>query len=137
MQVSLIEKHHTNILPFTFLLKHCIAFLTVLLFVARIHYLLGLPLVDEDDLSKQSKRSDDTLLPNGSFSLVTNEKLLKLKEVADDVHDPKLLDLYRAVNHYVQMARKNNEYVLWKYDSNQEGLVLVLKQNLTGILYYG
>ncbi len=83
------------------------------------------------------KRADETLLPNGNFSLVTHEKLLKLKELAEAAHDPKLNDLYRAVNHYVQMAKKNNEYVLWKYDANQEGLVLVLKQNLNGILYYG
>jgi len=103
----------------------------------HINYLFGLPLVDNDNHHEKSKRADDSFLPNESFSLVTNEKLFKLKELADAVHDPKLDDLYRAVNHYVQIARKNNEYVLWKYDANQEGLVLVLKQNLNGILYYG
>jgi hypothetical protein len=101
------------------------------------NHLFGLPLIEEENSNYKIKRADDTSLPNGNFSLVTNEKLLKLKELADAVHDPKLHDLYRAVNHYVQMARKNNEYVLWKYDANQEGLVLVLKQNLNGILYYG
>jgi len=110
---------------------------TALILAVHIHHLFGVPLIDEGDHNENFKRSDDTLLPNGNFSLVTNEKLLKLKELADSVHDPKLHDLYRAVNHYVQMARKNNEYVLWKYDANQEGLVLVLKQNLNGILYYG
>jgi hypothetical protein len=103
----------------------------------HIHFLIGLPLIDEDDNHGNIKRSDENFLPNGNFSLVTNEKLLKLKELADAVHDPKLNDLYRAVNHYAQMAKKNNEYVLWKYDANQEGLVLILKQNLNGILYYG
>ncbi|CAF1351986.1 unnamed protein product [Adineta ricciae] len=111
-----------------------IILLTVLILVVHVHYLFGLPVMDEVE---QSKRSDETLLPNGNFTLVTNEKLQKLKEVAEAAHDPKLHDLYRAVNHYVQIARKNNEYVLWKYDANQEGLVLVLKQNLNGILYYG
>jgi hypothetical protein len=103
----------------------------------HVHYLFGLPLIDEDNHDEKIKRSDDALLPNGNFSLVTNEKLLKLKELADTIHDPKLDDLYRAVNHYVHIARKNNEYVLWKYDATQEGLVLILKQNLNGILYYG
>ncbi|CAF0841075.1 unnamed protein product [Adineta ricciae] len=111
-----------------------IILLTALILAAHVHYLFGLPVMDEDE---HSKRSDETLLPNGNFTLVTNEKLQKLKEVAEAAHDPKLHDLYRAVNHYVQIARKNNEYVLWKYDANQEGLVLVLKQNLNGILYYG
>ncbi len=103
----------------------------------HIDYLSGLPLVDADKYDEKFKRADDTFLPNGTFTLVTDEKLHKLKELADAVHDPKLDDLYRAVNHYVQMARKNNEYVLWKYDTNQEGLVLILKQNLNRILYYG
>jgi hypothetical protein len=104
----------------------------------QIHFLFGLPIIDDDDENiGRMKRADETLLPNANFSLVTSEKLLKLKELADAAHDPKLTDLYRAVNHYVQMAKKNNEYVLWKYDANQEGLVLVLKQNLNGILYYG
>jgi len=108
-----------------------------IILAVHIDYLFGLPLIEEDNHIKKFKRSDDTLLPDGNFSLVTSEKLLKLKELADAVHDPKLDDLYRAVNHYVQMARKNNEYVLWKYDANQEGLVLALKPNLNGILYYG
>lgn len=105
----------------------------------QIHFLIGLPLVNDDDDGHfgKMKRADENLLPNGNFSVVTTEKLHKLKQLADAVHDPKLNDLYRAVNHYVQMAKKNNEYVLWKYDANQEGLVLVLKQNLNGILYYG
>jgi len=111
--------------------------LTLLILTLRIHYSFGLPLIDENDHNEKIKRSDDVFLPNENFSLVTNEKLLKLKELADAVHDPKLDDLYRAVNHYFQMARKNNEYVLWKYDATQEGLVLMLKQNLNGILYYG
>lgn len=100
-----------------------------------IQCLSGLPLID--DSHDEFKRSDDEFLPNNNLQLVTNEKLMKLKELAESVHDPRLTDLYRAVNHYVQMAKKNNEYVLWKYDANQEGLVLVLKQNLNGILYYG
>ncbi|UJR21032.1 hypothetical protein I4U23_024132 [Adineta vaga] len=114
-----------------------IVLLTALILTVHVHYLCGLPVADEEEQNNQFKRSDDTLLPNGNYTLVTNEKLQKLKEVADAVHDPKLHELYRAVNHYVQIARKNNEYVLWKYDANQEGLVLVLKQNLNGILYYG
>lgn len=106
-----------------------------MILTAHIANLFGLPLINDD--VEQFKRSDDELLPNSNFSLVTNEKLLKLKELADAAEDPKLKELYRAVNHYVQIARKNHEYVLWKYDINQEGLVLVLKQNLNGILYYG
>jgi hypothetical protein len=104
----------------------------------HIQFLIGLPIInDDDDHNGKIKRSDENFLPNGNFSLVTNEKLFKLKEFADSLNDPKLHDLYRAVNHYVKMAQKNNEYVLWKYDANQEGLVLILKQNLNGILYYG
>ncbi|CAF2510333.1 unnamed protein product [Rotaria sp. Silwood2] len=118
-------------------MQNIIIFLTALIFVVHIHCLFGLPLIDDDEHDVKIKRSDSTLLPNEIFSLVTDEKLLKLKELADIAHDSKLHDLYRAVNHYVQMARKNNEYVLWKYDTNQEGLVLTLKQNLNGILYYG
>ena len=83
------------------------------------------------------RRSIDSILPTSNFSLVTEEKLSKLKEIGNSISDPKLLNLYRAVSHYFQMARKNNEYVLWKYDPTQEGLVLALKQNLNGILYYG
>jgi hypothetical protein len=122
---------------FSMFSKNLIIFLTTLILAVHIHYLFGLPLIEEDNHDEKFKRSDDTLLPNGNYSLVTNEKLLKLKELADAVHDPKLNDLYRAVNHYVSMARKNNEYVVWKYDADQEGLVLMLKQNLNGILYYG
>jgi len=118
-------------------MQNFIIFLTALVLAVHIHYLVGLPLIEEDSHDEKFKRSDDTLLPNGNYSLITDEKLQKLKELADAVHDPKLHDLYRAVNHYVKMARKNNEYVVWKYDANQEGLVLVLKQNLNGILYYG
>ena len=102
----------------------------------HIQFTFGIPLID-DDSHERATRSEDDFLPNSNLQLVTNEKLMKLKELAESVHDPKLTDLYRAVNHYVQMAKKNNEYVLWKYDANQEGLVLVLKQNLNGILYYG
>ena len=102
----------------------------------HIQFSLGKPLID-DDSHETAKRSEEDFLPNSNLQLVTNEKLMKLKELAESVHDSKLTDLYRAVNHYVQMAKKNNEYVLWKYDANQEGLVLVLKQNLNGILYYG
>lgn len=98
---------------------------------------MGLPFLDEDNPNESSKRSEESFLPNGNFSLVTHEKLLQLKELADAAHDPKLHELYRAVNHYLQIAQKNNEYVLWKYDAQHEGLVLVLKQNLNGILYYG
>ncbi|CAF1001555.1 unnamed protein product [Adineta steineri] len=118
-------------------MQNFIIFLTAFILTAHVHYIFGLPIADVKEHNEPEKRSDDTLLPNENFSLVTNEKLIKLKEVADAVHDPKLHDLYRAVNHYVKMARKNNEYVLWKYDASQEGLVLVLKQNLNGILYYG
>jgi hypothetical protein len=101
---------------------------------AHIQNIFSAPVVHDNE---NVKRSDETLLPGDSFSHVTNEKLLKLKELANAVHDPKLNDLYRAVDHYVHIARKNNEYVLWKYDANQEGLVLTLKPNLNGILYYG
>ncbi|CAF1934725.1 unnamed protein product [Rotaria magnacalcarata] len=121
------------------IMQNLIAFIIVVILTIHIQFLVGLPLMNDDETysDQNSKRSDEPLLPNGNFSLVTKEKLLKLQELADAVHDPKLHDLYRAVNHYVQMAKKNNEYVLWKYDANQEGLVLVLKQNLNGILYYG
>ena len=98
---------------------------------------MALPLIDEENFHENNKRAEDSFLPNGNFSLVTNEKLLQLKELANAIQDPKLQDLYRAVNHYVQIAQKNNEYVLWKYDAQHEGLVLVLRQNLNGILYYG
>ncbi|CAF2986691.1 unnamed protein product [Rotaria sp. Silwood2] len=120
-------------------MQNFILFIVVIIVAMNIQFIIGLPLIDSDDNynNERLKRSDETLLPNGNFSLVTKEKLLKLQELANAVHDPKLHDLYRAVNHYVQMAKKNNEYVLWKYDANQEGLVLVLKQNLNGILYYG
>jgi len=118
-------------------MQNIIILTAAIILAVHIHYLYGLPVIDEDNQIEKTKRSDDTLLPNGNFSLVTNEKLSKLKELADAVHDPKLNDLYRAVSHYVHMARKNNEYVVWKYDANQEGLVLMLKQNLNGILYYG
>ena len=114
------------------------SFLMFVILTVQIHFLIGLPFMDDGDENfGKMKRADEDLLPNANFSVVTTEKLLKLKQLADTVHDPKLHDLYRAVNHYVQMAKKNNEYVLWKYDANQEGLVLVLKQNLNGILYYG
>ena len=109
----------------------------VLFVIIYINYITALPLITEDNFNEQVKRADDTFLPNGNLALVTEEKLRKLKELAFAAHDPKLHELYRAVNHYVQLAQKNNEYVLWKYDANQEGLVLVLKQNLNGILYYG
>ncbi|CAF1040281.1 unnamed protein product [Rotaria sp. Silwood1] len=120
-------------------MQNFIVFIIVIILAVNIQFLIGLPLIDGDDNynNERLKRSDESLLPNGNFSLVTNEKLLKLQELANVVQDSKLQDLYRAVNHYVQMAKKNNEYVLWKYDANQEGLVLVLKQNLNGILYYG
>ncbi|CAF3413615.1 unnamed protein product [Rotaria sp. Silwood1] len=118
-------------------MHHFIVFLTTFIFIIHIHCLLGVPLISDDEHDEKIKRSDNALLPNENFSLVTDEKLIKLKELASVVSDSKLHDLYRAVNHYVQMARKNNEYVLWKYDTNQEGLVLTLKQNLNGILYYG
>ncbi|CAF3354227.1 unnamed protein product [Rotaria socialis] len=120
-------------------MQNLIVFIIVVILTIHVQFLIGLPLINDDEThsDQKSRRSDEPLLPNGNFSLVTNEKLLKLQELADAVHDPKLHDLYRAVNHYVQMAKKNNEYVLWKYDANQEGLVLVLKQNLNGILYYG
>ena len=113
--------------------------MAALVLAIQFHYLVGLPAIDidENDQMHEVKRSDEGLLPNENFSPVTKEKLQKLKELATTNHDPKLNDLYRAVSHYVQMARKNNEYVLWKYDDSQEGLVLVLKQNLNGILYYG
>jgi hypothetical protein len=135
MQVSSIEKKN-NIFKY-FFSKNCIIFSVVLILTVYINYLTGLPLNDEDNINEKFKRLDETFLPNGNLSLVTDEKLRLLKELANAVHDPKLHDLYRAVNHYVQLAQKNNEYVLWKYDANQEGLVLVLKQNLNGILYYG
>jgi hypothetical protein len=122
-------------------IKHLIIYSIVLILTVHVYNLFSLPTIDNDEdddrVETLSQRSQETLLPNGNFSLVTNEKLLKLKELAETMHDPKLQDLFHAVQHYVQMARKNNEYVLWKYDANQEGLVLALKQNLNGILYYG
>jgi len=130
------DQMRENIFLFLFS-KSLIMFITVILAI-HIQFLIGLPINDDDNnYNEKNKRADETFLPNENFSLVTTEKLLKLKAFADGVHDPKLHDLYRAVNHYVQMAKKNNEYVLWKYDANQEGLVLILKQNLNGILYYG
>jgi hypothetical protein len=139
MKVKRILIYKQKLISF-FILKNITVFITVVILAVHIHFLAGLPLVDDDDDNnnmKIFKRSDETLLPNGKYSLVTNEKLLKLKELANTVHDPKLNDLYLAVNHYVQMAKKNNEHVEWKYDANQEGLVLILKPNLNGILYYG
>lgn len=121
---------------FLLLFKSFIFFLTVVILATQIHLLISLPLVD-DEYSGNVKRADNTFLPNGNFSLVTNDKLLKLKELADAAHDPKVHSLFRVVNHYVQMAKKNHEYVLWKYDPNEKGFVLALKQNLNGILYYG
>ncbi|CAF0769916.1 unnamed protein product [Rotaria sordida] len=120
-------------------MQNFIVFIIAVIVTMNIQFLIGVPLINDDDYynNERSKRFDQTFLPNGNFSLVTKEKLIKLQELANVVHDPKLHDLYRAVNHYAQMAKKNNEYVLWKYDANQEGLVLVLKQNLNGILYYG
>jgi hypothetical protein len=135
MQVSLIETKSSYFEYF--FCKNLISFSIVLILAVYINYLTALPLNAQDNFNEKSKRSDETFLPNGNLSLVTDEKLSKLKELANVIHDPKLHDLYRAVNHYVQLAQKNNEYVLWKYDANQEGLVLVLKQNLNGILYYG
>jgi hypothetical protein len=139
MQVNLIlttrRKAKTRFVCF---FKNLIVFITVVIFAIHIHLLIGLPLKDDDDDNNNKlKRSDGSLFPNGNFTIVTNEKLLQLKELADVVHDPKLLDLYRAVNHYVQLARKNNEYALWKYDADQKGLVLILKPTVNGILHYG
>ncbi|CAF1409620.1 unnamed protein product [Adineta steineri] len=114
-------------------MRNLIVFITAIIFTIQIHRLDSKPLNDNARL----KRSDGSLLPNESFTMITNEKLMKLKDLAKAKDDPKLHDLYRAVNHYVQIARKNNEYVLWKYDANREGLVLVLKPNLNGILHYG
>jgi len=118
-------------------MQNLIVFLTAIILAAHLQYIFGVPVGHENDASENMKRSDEKLLPSADFSLVTNEKLLKLKELASVVHDPKLNDLYRAVDHYVHIARKNNEHVMWKYDANQEGLVLTLKPNLNGILYYG
>ena len=120
----------------TLSLKKFILLITIVVLTIHARFLLGSPIIDEKVDEKNHPSADD-FLPGETFSLVTNEKLAKLKDLADAVHDPKFQDLYRAVDHYVKMARKNNEYVLWKYDSHQEGLVLVLKQNLNGILYYG
>ncbi|UJR28482.1 hypothetical protein I4U23_009720 [Adineta vaga] len=116
-------------------MQSLIIFFTTILFAIHIQLSMGMPL--KTDNVQRLKRSDDTFLPNDKFALITNEKLQKLKQFADLIHDPKLLDLYNAVNHYVQSANKNNEHVLWKYDANQEGLVLSLQPNLSGILYYG
>ena len=99
-------------------MKNLFLVLTVVILAVHVHILFGLPLTDNVDTSAaKSKRSEESLLPNANFAVVTSEKLLKLKELADAANDPKLHDLYRAVNHYVQMAKKNNEYVLWKYDA--------------------
>ena len=101
----------------------------------HVHVLTSIPI--NSDSFDLVKRSDDTFFPNENFTLITNEKLQQLKDLANVIHDPKLHDLYRTVSHYVQLARKNNEYVLWKYDANEGGIVLSLKPNLNGILYYG
>ncbi|CAF0747202.1 unnamed protein product, partial [Didymodactylos carnosus] len=77
------------------------------------------------------------LIPVENFSVVTEKVLEKLKYLAMKSNDEKLRELYNVVNHYVQYANNNNEYVLWMYDPNKEGLVLILKQFLNGILYYG
>lgn len=114
-----------------------ILFSIALFITLHINGLMAIPLMIEENFHENFKRSEESFLPNGNFSLVTNEKLLQLKELANAIHDPKLQDLYQAVNHYVQIAQRNNEYVLWKYDAQHEGLVLVLRQNLNGILYYG
>lgn len=97
----------------------------------------ALSIVDHDEQLNNYRRSNDGFLPGPDFSIVTNEKLSKLKELADKIQDPKLFNLYQAVQRCVQLARKNDEHVLWKYDNKQEGLVLILKKNLNGILYYG
>ena len=103
-----------------------------------IQILFGLPLATGNDLeSVRAKRGDEKYFPDENLSMVTEEKLLKLKEFADANRDPKLYELYDAVSHYVHVAHNNKEYVLWKYDADKEGLVLVLKKNLNGILYYG
>ena len=83
------------------------------------------------------KRLDNALLPTAHFSVVTDDKLLELGELTRKIQDPALRELYDIVQHYVQLARKVGSHVLWKYDAAQEGLVLVLKQNLDGIMYYG
>jgi hypothetical protein len=118
-----------------------LSYAVALVLIFHVPFLMGLPMEDDNDQFQRSspvvKRSDGSFLLNGNFSLVTSEKLQKLKELANEMRDPRLQDLYLAVHHYVQMAQKNNEYVLWKYDTHQEGLVLALKQNLSGILYYG
>jgi hypothetical protein len=141
MQVDFnFNQHKKNYFYFKFL-KNLFLFITVVILAIHLHVLNGLPLIEDDDDNNNNyehmKRSDENFLPNEMFSLVTNEKLFKLQELANAVHDPKLHELYRVVKHYVQLAAKNNEYVLWKYDANREGLVLTLKQNLNGILYYG
>ena len=101
----------------------------------HIHALTSIPVSSSS--GNILKRSDDTFFPNENFTLITNEKLIQLKGLADVIDDSKLHELYRTVNHYVQLARKNNEYVLWRYDANEGGIVLSLKPNLSGILYYG
>ena len=125
---------------FLLFLKNSMILLILILFTIRIQFLIALSsLADYNEYygNKKSKRFNEDFLPNGKFSVVTNEKLIKLQEFVNAVHDPKLYDLYRAVSHYVHMAKKNHEYVLWKYDANQGGLVLILKQDRNGILYYG
>ncbi|CAF1668448.1 unnamed protein product [Adineta ricciae] len=111
------------------------AFFAAILFMIHIHALTSVPV--SSDSGNMVKRSDHTFFPNENFALITNEKLLQLKDLADAIDDSKLHELYRTVNHYVQLARKNNEYVLWRYDANEGGIVLSLKPNLNGILYYG
>lgn len=112
-------------------------FISGLVLLTRFYCTFGLPPFDVDEYFEKMKRSDNKFIPDENLSLVTEEKLMRLKEVAETAHDRKVLDLYRIVNHYVEMARRNHEYLLWKYDKDQESLVLVLKQNLNGILYYG
>ena len=100
-------------------------------------YSFSLSLNDNQSYGAQSQRWGDAFLPSKDFSIVTNKKLTNLRALAETMRDTELLELHDAINHYVQIARQNNEYVLWKYDINLGGLVLGLKKNSSRILYYG
>ena len=77
-------------------LKRFILFITAVVLTIHVRLLLGLPAIAQDTEEK-IHHPEDNFLPNGTLALVTTEKLTKLKDLADAVHDPKLHDLYRAV----------------------------------------
>ena len=68
----------------------------MVLLAASIRFSVGGPLPTNVQ-NQKSKRSDEEFLPDENFSLVTDEKLILLKDLVEATHDPKLHDLYDAV----------------------------------------